>query len=380
LARIALVQAHESYRAVVRAKVVIMTLGGSGLGPDLRQQLRADARRYLMLALEDERRTVNAPCVIAVGGLIASGKSTLADALGGALACPIVDTDRTRKHLLGVAPTQRVYDGAWSHAYGLDFTRDVYAEVYRRADAVLASGRSVILDASFRTRKARDEAAALARRRGVPFFFLECAAPLEVLRARLVERQGEATVSDGRLEIFDDFVAGWEPVDELTPHEHRVVDTRAPIDAALQTALAHLGKPALTERHEVKASTKRKRQLVDEHDAINLQLLELSNAVEGAELPTIQRATREVQRRLNAHLEFEEHGLFVRLEGAHPARIRELRNEHKTLLASLENLIVEAELHTLRKERVDAFLEALRRHAQQEDESVHAWAGTDVST
>jgi hypothetical protein len=38
-------------------------------------------------------------------------------------------------------------------------------------------------------------------------------------------------VSDGRLEIFDEFVARWEPADELPPREHVVVDTGLPIDA-----------------------------------------------------------------------------------------------------------------------------------------------------
>jgi hypothetical protein len=33
------------------------------------------------------------------------------------------------------------------------------------------------------------------------------------------------SVSDGRLEIFGDFSAGFEPVTELSAHEHLVLDT-----------------------------------------------------------------------------------------------------------------------------------------------------------
>jgi len=37
-------------------------------------------------------------------------------------------------------------------------------------------------------------------------------------------------VSDGRLEIFDDFVARWETVDELPAEEHLVLDTSRPVE------------------------------------------------------------------------------------------------------------------------------------------------------
>jgi hypothetical protein len=43
-----------------------------------------------------------------------------------------------------------------------------------------------------------------------------------------VERQKTESVSDGRLEIFDDFAARWAPVEELAPGEHLVLDTTGP--------------------------------------------------------------------------------------------------------------------------------------------------------
>ena len=98
---------------------------------------------------------------------------------------------------------------------------------------VLASGRSVIVEASFRSRALRARARELAAAHGVPFHLVECRAPAEVCRERLRERARAASVSDGRLEIFDDFVARWEPVDELPADEHVVIDTAGPLASSL---------------------------------------------------------------------------------------------------------------------------------------------------
>jgi predicted kinase len=123
--------------------------------------------------------------------------------------------------------------GAWQGAYDPGFTEAVYAEVRRRADVVLASGRSVVLDASFRSRAERDAARALAERHGLPFRFVECRAPAAVCRARLARRAHERGVSDGRLELFDDFCARWEPAAEVRPAEHLVLDSSRPLAHSL---------------------------------------------------------------------------------------------------------------------------------------------------
>ncbi len=212
---------YEAYRACVRAKISL--LGGDG----------ASARRMLLLALACGRRSLLRPTVVAVGGLIASGKSTLADALGSAMSAPVVDADRTRKSMLAVEATTPVHHAAWGGAYALEFTEHVYAEMLRRAGVVLASGRPVVVEASFRSREMRERVRALARSHGVPFHFVECDTPPDVCRARLDERARSASVSDGRAAIFDDFVKKWEPITELSPNQHVRVDGTAPLPVTL---------------------------------------------------------------------------------------------------------------------------------------------------
>lgn len=143
----------------------------------------------------------------------------------------MVEADRTRKHMLGLRPQDHVHVGAWQGAYDPAFTEDVYGEVLRRAEVVLASGRSVVVDASFRSREMRSAARGLARRLRVPFRFVECAAPPAVCRARLATRPDGA--SDATAAIFDDFCARFEPAHDLSAEERLVVDTGGPPGVAL---------------------------------------------------------------------------------------------------------------------------------------------------
>ncbi len=235
-----LVDFYESYRAYVRGKVSAIGAGDESLPIGDRERKRRDARRYFLLSLASERRSPMPPTLVAMGGPIASGKSTLADRLGAAMGAPAINTDRIRKHMLGAEPTDKLYDGSWAGAYDPAFTERVYAEVERLAKAVLASGRSVILDASFRSRALRADARRVAHEAGVAFRFVECRVDPRICKARLRVRDQERSVSDGRLEIFDDFMRRWEAVDELPEDEHLVVDTAREMDGVVESLRAHL--------------------------------------------------------------------------------------------------------------------------------------------
>ncbi len=226
----AVVDFYESYRAFVRGKIASIVAEGERVPPRVRQRARTEARRDYMLAAAARRRSLLSPTLVAVGGIIATGKSTVAEAIARDRSAPIVDADRTRKHLVGAQPTDKINDAAFEGAYTPAMTQRVYAEVLRRAAEVLRSGRPVVVDASFRARGFRQRARELAREFGVPFRFVECRAPAEVCRKRLEVRAQQRSVSDGRIEIFDDFVASWEGVTELPADEHLVLDTARPIE------------------------------------------------------------------------------------------------------------------------------------------------------
>lgn len=229
----ALVDFYESYRAHVRAKVASMLAADPEADAAVRARADREARRYYRLALAAERPSLIPPMVLAIGGIIASGKSTIADRLSLSMGGPSINTDWVRKLMAGATPTTKLYEGAWSGAYDPAFTERVYREVDRSARVVVRSGRPVILDASFRSGSTRQDARRLAQELGVPFRFVECRADPELCRQRLRERALGESVSDGRLEIFDSFLAKWEPVTELPAGEHIVLDTAQPLDANL---------------------------------------------------------------------------------------------------------------------------------------------------
>jgi aminoglycoside phosphotransferase family enzyme/predicted kinase len=216
---------YTSYRACVRAKIAAMGASGRWSPEPARAAAAGEARRYLRLAESARERPVIPPMLIAIGGGIATGKSTLAERLGVELSAPIVDADRTRKFMLGVRPTEHVGDGEWEGPYDPAFSRRVYDELLRRAGVVLASGRPVILDASFRSADARAKARALAAAHGVPFRFFECVAPTEICRARLASRMMTANVSDATPALLDSFTERFESVVELPREEHVRIET-----------------------------------------------------------------------------------------------------------------------------------------------------------
>ena len=231
-----LVDFYESYRACVRAKIASTVLADVQVPESVADAARADARRYLLLAQSARRRSVLAPVLVAVAGGIASGKSSLAERLGEELGAPIVDADRTRKHMIGLAPTAHASAEAWQGAYDPSFSERVYAEVLRRADAVLASGRPVIVDASFRSAEARRAARELALSHRVPFRLLECVAPRELCRKRLAGREQSTSVSDATTDILDSFYDSYEPIEEIDEAEHARIDTSGDVEDALRHA------------------------------------------------------------------------------------------------------------------------------------------------
>ena len=221
----ALVDFYESYRALVRAKIQSFMVADPQASHELKKRAQAEARRFYLQALLAERAPLEPKCVVGVGGLIASGKSHTSSLLSKKLHCPVVDTDRTRKQLFGSDIWEPQAEESFGGMYSESATERVYAEVCRRAHVVLNSGRSVIVDASFRTRRQRALLLELCQEAGTPLFFVECCAPEATIRARLEQRATKPSISDGRTAIFEDFARTYEPSIELTDTQRLVLDT-----------------------------------------------------------------------------------------------------------------------------------------------------------
>lgn len=171
------------YRALVRAQVE--SLRGASRA--------AAARRYLETALA--WAAPGQPRLFITHGLPGSGKTLGSQRLLEAQGAIRLRSDVERKRLFGLGPTED------SHARGLQIygakdTARTYARLFALARIALQAGYAVILDAAFLRRAERGAALALARALKLPFSILECTAPLQLLRARILARKGDASEAD----------------------------------------------------------------------------------------------------------------------------------------------------------------------------------------
>jgi aminoglycoside phosphotransferase family enzyme/predicted kinase len=231
------------YRANVRAKVAAMIATDPHASHELRVQKRAEAQRDFALARACAGRPLGAPGLVSVGGVIGSGKSTLAAALGHALAAPVISSDRTRKALAGIAPEQRGGSDLYTPAH----TEATYAELMRRAEIVLESGRTVILDATFDDPRWRELAVEVARTYGANHAFVEAWCPdWDLLRRRIAERARHGSVSDADDALLERQLAAGKPP-RLTGEPHGIrVDTRLPWDSTIGAALEELNRHGIS--------------------------------------------------------------------------------------------------------------------------------------
>ncbi len=229
---------YACYRAYVRGKVRSLRLTGLDASPANRAAVEEDARSYFDLA----RSYAGWPAgrlLVAVMGLPASGKTTLARALAGRLGLVHLNSDVVRKELAGSRPTEQHDDRYGEGLYRAASTRRTYAAMRRRAGRWLGRGRSVVLDATFGDVHERSALARLARRRAVPLLVVECTADHAELQRRLAARRADpGSASDARLELWPRLLASYaEPTD--VP-ERLAIDSSAALPRQVAAVLARL--------------------------------------------------------------------------------------------------------------------------------------------
>jgi len=158
-------------RASIRAHVLAAS-ADQGQEGRATEKAVAKARAYLALALWlAERLTQEASpcCLVAIGGLSGTGKSTLARALaaevGPAPGARILRSDVLRKRLAGVAPEETLPGQAYTRAS----SGEVYGELARLAARALDAGAAVIADAVFSSPEERAQIAGVPACRHSPF-------------------------------------------------------------------------------------------------------------------------------------------------------------------------------------------------------------------
>jgi len=214
LGGIGLMPLFLSCRAAIRAKTNATALSVQAASARVRE-LQTSAREYLVMA----ERLLNPlpPCLVAIGGLSGSGKSTIAAALAPLLgAVPgaiVLRTDEIRKQICSVPMLTRL----GPEGYTTEITNRVYKTLTERAALTVRGGFTAIVDATFLRVTDRQGIEALARASAVPFVGLWLEGPVQTLLERLQHREHEVSDADAsvlRMQYAQDVGAiSWHTLD-----------------------------------------------------------------------------------------------------------------------------------------------------------------------
>ncbi len=169
------------------------------------------------------------PVIFVFFGLIASGKSFLAERFAAERDLPYFNSDRVRKELAGIAATERRPDGIGLGIYTPELTAKTYQTMLARAEESLQHGAAgVILDGSYSIAAGRSKVRDMAQRLGATPLFILCACSEAETKRRLELRANDPNaVSDGRWEIFVRQSETFVQPDELPPEMLLRLDTEA---------------------------------------------------------------------------------------------------------------------------------------------------------
>ncbi len=231
---------YKCYRAYVRGKVECLRSLAPTAGRVEQRNSAKKARRYFQLSLQ-YALAGSRPLVVVVMGRVGSGKSSVARAMAEETNWKLVSSDRVRKELAGLPVFQRTRDSGRTRLYSESMTARTYGRLFEVAESEVQAGRSVILDATFGSRKHRAELLRRCHAWGVTCRWVEVKAPDHQIQRRLRERERQrAVISDARLEDFPKLASSYEAPKELRDQGYMVVLALGPVSETLQRVLTRL--------------------------------------------------------------------------------------------------------------------------------------------
>lgn len=212
-AGVAVLRFYLVYRAMVRAKVLMLRALQSDLPPRQRAQMESDCHRHISWALGTAR--ASRPLLIILHGFSGSGKTSRSMTLVEGLGAIRLRSDVERKRMHGIGVLTRPGHGVGQGLYESSASDATYEQLEMLAQPALRAGYPVIVDAAFLMRAQRDRFAQLAQRLDVPFVIADFTAGTEVLRERVAARMALGSdASDADVHVLDHQLLHAEPLSD----------------------------------------------------------------------------------------------------------------------------------------------------------------------
>ncbi len=230
---------YKAYRAMVRAKIALFTLGNPSLNEQEKAELMQRYRAYAQLA--EDYSSIPTPYLLATTGLSASGKSCVSAAMASELGLIRLRSDVERKRLHGLTPLADSKSSVGGNLYTPEANERTYQRLADVAGALLSAGLPVIVDAACLKEAERCLFASVAEDQGVPFALLHCDAPEELRRAWIRKRSNDA--SEATEALLDQQQSWYEPltVEERSHTIHLQTDQEHVAEAVADRIRQHFG-------------------------------------------------------------------------------------------------------------------------------------------
>lgn len=205
---LALLAYYQSYRAMVRAKVALLSLDPSSTH---RNRIKRRYRRYVDLA--GSYRYGSKPYMLLMHGFSGTGKTTVSTELVDQLGAIRIRSDVERKRLFAPPGQQNqgVNKGIYSHKVS-DQTFDHLASL---AETICNAGYPVIVDATFLHKAYRTHFYKLAQDLAIPWGMVSCELADTEVRKRLVDRQSAGMdPSDADVSVYQAQLASADSLSE----------------------------------------------------------------------------------------------------------------------------------------------------------------------
>ena len=204
-----LVDFYTAYRHLVRGLVRGLQAQDPEESPQNQDRARKKAHLHFLLALGKMEKPERKPCLILLGGLPGTGKSSLARHFSGKEEFRVFSSDVVRKELTGSPLISRPGAGFEKGIYKPEWTEKTYASLLQRTGESLLKGERVIVDASFTSEAWRKHFENLANSLGIPFLFFVCMVSHETAERRLSEARHFG--SDADMGIYRKMAGKWDP-------------------------------------------------------------------------------------------------------------------------------------------------------------------------